>query len=77
MCKEATKMLALEFFENAAVEGEVAAELAKVCEHVPKATPAAKERCVAQVKEDAPAVMKEVGESLRLHLCVEAKICKA
>jgi len=76
VCKQATKMVALEIFENAAVEKKVATELAKVCDHLPKPTPAAKAKCVTQVNEDTPAVMKEIGEALRLRLCVDAKICK-
>jgi len=76
VCKQATKMVALELFENAAVEKKVATELTKVCDHLPKSTPAAKAKCVTQITEDTPAVMKEMGEALRLRLCVDAKICK-
>ena len=47
----------------------------KVCDKVPKASAEIKAKCVAQINEDTPALMKEMGEALRLHFCVEAKIC--
>lgn len=75
MCKQATRLIATKYFENPAVENQVALQLAKVCDTVPKASAEIKAKCVAQINEDTPALMKEMGEALRLHFCVEAKIC--
>jgi len=75
MCKQATKLIAMQFFEDADVEAKVATELVKVCDKIPDATAAMKAKCVTQIQEDTPALMKEMGEALKLHFCVEAKIC--
>jgi len=75
MCKQATKMIADKFLEDPAVEALVATKLVKVCEDIPDATAAIKAKCVTQIQEDTPALMKEMGEAIKLHFCVEAKIC--
>jgi len=74
-CKVVTRMIALKVFENPAASDKVAAKLLKICDAVPNASAAVKSQCASEIQEDTGAVMKELGESLRLHMCEDAKLC--
>ena len=48
-----------------------------MCNGVPHATDAAKGKCADAVQKDAPGVLQELGEAVRVHACIDAGICPA